>query len=100
MWDFTSWPRDQTHIPCIGRLQSLGREEPLEEELATTHSSILAWRIPWTEDPGVLWSMGSQRAGHDWVTNTALEAWSLSLWITREVPNSSVFRCKTETQRS
>ena len=54
MWDFTSWPRDQTHIPCIGGLQSLGREEPLEEEMATTHSSILAWRIPWTEDPGGL----------------------------------------------
>ena len=38
---------------------SLGREDPLEEEM-TTHSSILAWRILWTEDPGKLWSMGSQ----------------------------------------
>ena len=35
-----------------------------------THSSILAWRIPWTEEPGGLQSMGSQRVGHDWVTNT------------------------------
>ena len=35
-----------------------------------THSSILAWRIAWTEEPGGLWSMGSQRVGHDWVTNT------------------------------
>ena len=35
-----------------------------------THSSILAWRIPWTEEPGGLQSMGSQRVGHNWVTNT------------------------------
>ena len=46
-------------------VRSLGREDPLEEEMGT-HSSILAWRIPWTEEPGGLQSMGSQRAGHDW----------------------------------
>ena len=46
---------------------SLGREDPLEKEMAT-HSSILAWRIPWTGEPGKLWSMGLQRVGHDWVT--------------------------------
>ena len=46
------------------RVQSLGLEDPLEKGMATT-SSILAWRIPWTEDPGGLQSMGSQRAGHD-----------------------------------
>ena len=45
-------------------VQSLGQEDPLEEEMAT-HSSILAWRIPWTEEPGRLGSMGLQRAGHD-----------------------------------
>ena len=45
-------------------VQSLGREDLLEEEMAT-HSSILAWRIPWTEEPGVLQSMGSHRVGHD-----------------------------------
>ena len=44
---------------------SLGWEDLLEEEMAT-HSSILAWRIPWTEEPGRLESMGSQRVGHDW----------------------------------
>ena len=44
--------------------QSLGREDPLEEEMVT-HSSILAWRIPWTEEPGGLQSMGSQRVRHD-----------------------------------
>ena len=43
---------------------SLGREVPLEKEMAT-HSSILARRIPWTEEPGGLQSMGSQRVGHD-----------------------------------
>ena len=41
----------------------LGQEDPLEEEMAT-HSSILAWRIPWTEEPGGLWSIGLQRVGH------------------------------------
>ena len=45
-------------------VQSLGREDPLEKEMAT-HSSILAWRIPWMEEPGGLKFMGSQRVGHD-----------------------------------
>ena len=43
---------------------SLGREDPLEEEMAI-HSSILAWKIPWTEEPGGLPSMGWQRVGHN-----------------------------------
>ena len=46
------------------RVQSLGQEDPLEKEMAT-HSSILAWRIPGTEEPGGLQSLGSQRVGHD-----------------------------------
>ena len=45
-------------------VRSLGGEDPLEKEMAT-HSSILAWRIPWTEEPGRLQSTGSQRVGHD-----------------------------------
>ena len=45
-------------------VQSLGWEDPLEEGMAT-HSSILAWRIPWTEEPGGLQSMGLQRNGHN-----------------------------------
>ena len=45
-------------------VQSLGRKDLLEEEMAT-HSCILTWRIPWTEEPGRLQSMGSQRVGHD-----------------------------------
>ena len=51
------------------QVQSLGWEDPLEEVMAT-HSSILALRIPWTEEPGGLQSMGSQRVGCRWVTNT------------------------------
>ena len=46
------------------QVQSLDQEDPLEKEIAT-HSSILAWRIPWTEEPGGLQSMGFQRVGHD-----------------------------------
>ena len=54
------------------RVRSLGQEDPLEKEMAT-HSSILAWRIPWTEEPGRLQSMGSQRVRHDWVTSLHLQ---------------------------
>ena len=47
------------------QVQSLGREDPLRKGV-TTHSGILAWRIPWTEEPGIgLQSMGSQRVGHE-----------------------------------
>ena len=45
-------------------VRSLGQEDPLEKDMAT-HSSFLAWRITWTEEPGGLQSMGSQRVGHD-----------------------------------
>ena len=50
-------------------IQSLGWEDPLEKGMAT-QSSVLAWRIPWTEEPGGLLSMRLQRIGHDQVTNT------------------------------
>ena len=46
------------------RVRSLGWKDPLEKEMAA-HSSILAWKIPWTAEPGRLLSMGSQRVGHD-----------------------------------
>ena len=46
------------------QVRSLGQEDPLEKGM-TTHSSILAWKIPWIEDPGKLQSMGSQRVGHN-----------------------------------
>ena len=47
------------------RVQALGQEDPLEVGMAI-HSSVLAWRIAWTEEPGGLQSIGSQRVGHDW----------------------------------
>ena len=50
---------------------SLGQEDPLEKEMAT-YSSTLAWKIPWTEKPGRLQSMESQRVGHDWMTSLSL----------------------------
>ena len=54
------------HLPVMWETQvrSLGQEDPLEKEMAT-HSSILAWKILWVEEPGRLQSMGSQRVGHD-----------------------------------
>ena len=94
----SSWPRDWTHISgisciafneCLSYVQraslvaqrlkrlpamqetlvrSPGQEDPLEKEM-TTYSSILAWRIPWTEEPGGLQSTGSQRVRHDWETS-------------------------------
>ena len=54
------------HLPAMWetQVQYLGWEDPLEEGIAT-HSSSLAWKIPWMEEPGRLQSMGSQRVGHD-----------------------------------
>ena len=54
------------HLPAMQEswVQALGQEDPLEEGMAT-HSSILAWRIPWTEELGRLQTMGSKRVGHD-----------------------------------
>ena len=60
---------DLGSIPGLGR--SSGWEDPLEKEMAT-HSSILAWRIPWTEEPCGLQSTGSQRVEHDWATSLSL----------------------------
>ena len=54
-------PRQETSEPWV---RSLGQEDPLEKEMAT-HSSTVAWRIPWREEHGKLQSMGSQRVGHD-----------------------------------
>ena len=54
------------HLPAMWEtwVRSLGREDPLEKDMAI-HSSILAWKIPWMEEPGRLQSMGSQRVGYD-----------------------------------
>ena len=62
------------------RVQSLGWEDSLEKGIAT-YSNILAWRIPWTEEPGGLKSMGSQRVRHNGVTNTYTPFLSLTCII-------------------
>ena len=59
---------DGKEFACKNRVPSLSREDPLEKGMAT-HPSILAWRIPWTEEPGRLQSMGSERVEHNWATN-------------------------------
>ena len=61
------------HLPAMQEtwVRSLGQEDPLEKEMAT-HSSNLAWRIPWTEEPGGLQSVGSQRVGHDLATKRTI----------------------------
>ena len=70
------------NLPAIWEtwVQYLGREDPLEKGMAT-HSSILAWRIPWTEKPGLLQPMGSQRVGHDWMTNTYLLTYDYTVQV-------------------
>ena len=57
------------------QVRSLNPEDPLKEGVAT-HSRILAQRISWTEEPGRVQSMGSQRIGHDWMTNHVRNLWS------------------------
>ena len=64
--------RDPGSIPGLG-------QDPLEKEMAT-HSSTLAWRMPWREEPGRLPSMGSQRVGHNWVTSLSLSLLNISLY--------------------
>ena len=61
------------HLPTMQetRVQSLGQEDPLEKEMVT-HSRILAWKIPWIEEPGGLQSMRSERVGNDFLTQHAL----------------------------
>ena len=61
------------HLPSMREtlIRSLGREDPLEKEMAT-HSSILAWKIPWTDEHGRLQSMGSQRVRHNQATSLSL----------------------------
>ena len=66
------------HLPAMQEtwVRSLGQEGPLEKEMAT-HSNTFAWKIPWTEEPGRLQSMGLQRIGHDWASS--LNNWMI--WI-------------------
>ena len=62
--------KESTCNPGDTGVQSLGRQDPLEEGMVT-HSGILVWRFPWTEEPGELQFMGSQRVGHDWAIEYA-----------------------------
>ena len=68
--------QEETPVWC------LGQNDPLEEGMAT-HSSILAWRIPWTEEPGSLWSIESQRVRHNWSDLAQAQHWG----------ETSVLRC-------
>ena len=61
-------------------VRPLGWEDPLEQEMAT-HSSILAWEIPWTEEPGRLWSMGLQRVRHDGAHTQSQSLYSLPPYV-------------------
>ena len=70
---------------------SQGWEDPLEKEMVT-HSSILAWRIPWTEEPNRLQSMESQRVGHDWVTNILYCISQVSLVVKNSPANAEDLR--------
>ena len=65
------------------QIPSLGREDPLEKEMAA-HSSILAWRIPWTGEPGWLPFMGSQRVGHGWSDGARTNIYHHLAMCTRE----------------
>ena len=71
------------HLPIMQEAQvgSLDQEDSLEKGMAT-HCSILAWRLPWTEKPGGLQSLGSYRVGHDWATNTSKD----SIHVLRDWP--------------
>ena len=72
------WLSSEEPARQIGyEVPSLGQEDPLEKEMAT-HPSILAWEIPWTEEPGGLQPMGSQRVGHSLVPNDGSAVKSLS----------------------
>ena len=74
------------------RVRALGWEDPLEKEMAI-HSSTVAWKIPWTEEPGRLQSMGSQRVGHDWATSLSLSSNMISY-----LGISSPVLCKFESE--
>ena len=88
------------NLPAMQETQvwSLGREDPLEKGMAT-HSSILTWRIPWTEQRDGLQSMGLQRAVHDWATNTPTSMYyihgnvHMSNPISKFIPHSLPTHC-------
>ena len=80
-WGTSQVAQRLKHLPAMREawVRSLGQEDPLDKEMAT-HSSILTWRIPWTEEPGGLQSTGSQRVGHDRATSLSLIIRGLPKW--------------------
>ena len=90
------------HLPTMWetRVRFLDWEDPLEKEMAT-HSSTLAWRIPWMEEHGRLQSTGSQKVGHDWATSLSLSsipAWKIP-W-TEEPSRLESMGSQSQTQQS
>ena len=84
------------------QVQSLGGEDPLEEEMAT-HASILAWRIPWTGEPGGLQCMGSQRVRHDCTTehtHTHMCKYSIKCLLNCNLFQSSIIISLSECEGS
>ena len=86
-WHMVSWrkikqDKEVKNVPAMRETQvhSLGWEDPLEKEMAT-HSGILAWIISWTEEPGGLQFLGSQRVRHDWVNNSFTFKENRMWWI-------------------
>ena len=87
------------NLPAMWETQvlSLGQEDPLGKGMAT-HSSVLAWRIPWIEEYGWLQSRGLQRVGHSWVTNTfsfhtSNTAWTSSFLKTYQIRSDQLLSC-------
>ena len=72
LWRRTCLPMQEMRVWC------LGAEDPLEKEMAT-HSTLLAWEMPWTEEPGGLQSMGLQREGHNWATKQEQQTFMKSM---------------------
>ena len=93
----TLWTAAQTvkNLPAMREtwVRSLGREDPLEKEMAT-HSSILAWGIPWMENSGGLQSTGSQRVGHDWATEGRIHKLTLDVLYTHVFISKNYMQCK------
>ena len=79
------------NLPAVQEtwVRSLDQEDPLEKEMAP-HSSILAWSIPWTEEPGRLQSTGSQRVGHDWVTSLTHFTYTMAQYQHQEIDGQSI----------
>ena len=79
-------------------VQSLGQEAPLEEDLVT-HSSILAWEIPWTQKPGGLQSIGLQRVGHDLTTKQQQQSPCTYIWLYLIISEKNCLHTNVNTKR-